>query len=208
MRNTLVVGAAIMAAVLIFDPTFAQQPKETPGSHMDMMQRHHQQMMQMTDHNSQRKENMPGQPGQEAFGTIQEIVNILESDPNTDWSKANLDMLRQHLIDMNEVTLNAHAVTKTIDGGFEATVTGSGRTVEAIQRMVPAHANQIDQTCLNGWSAKSMPLPNGVVLTVTSANPEELQHLRGLGFIGFMVTGSHHRVHHLSMARGEPIHAH
>ena len=84
--------------------------------------------------------------GQDAFGAIQEIVRILEADPKTDWSKVNLEALRQHLIDMSEVTLKADAVTKPIDGGIEVTVTGTGRTVEAIQRMVPAQAHQVDQT--------------------------------------------------------------
>jgi len=50
---------------------------------------------------------VPKEPGQDAFGTIQEIVQILEADPKTDWSKVNLEALRQHVIDMNEVTLKA-----------------------------------------------------------------------------------------------------
>ena len=45
--------------------------------------------------------------GQDAFGAIQEIVGILEADPNTDWSKVNISALREHLVDMNEVTLKA-----------------------------------------------------------------------------------------------------
>lgn len=48
---------------------------------------------------------IPSMPGQEAFGTIQEIVRILESDPATDWSKVNIGALREHLIDMDEVTM-------------------------------------------------------------------------------------------------------
>ena len=51
---------------------------------------------------------------------------MLEADPNTDWSKVNLEALRQHLIDMNEVTLKAEAVAKPVDGGIEVTVTGAG----------------------------------------------------------------------------------
>ena len=42
-------------------------------------------------------------PGQDAFGAIQEIVQILQSDPKTDWSKVNIDALRQHLIDMRDI---------------------------------------------------------------------------------------------------------
>jgi hypothetical protein len=38
----------------------------------------------------------PTHPGQEAFGTIQEIVRILQADPKTDWSKVNIGALREH----------------------------------------------------------------------------------------------------------------
>lgn len=49
----------------------------------------------------------PSMLGQDAFGAIQEIVQILDADPNTDWSKVDLEALRRHVIDMNEVTLKA-----------------------------------------------------------------------------------------------------
>src|SRR5271166_2493744 len=48
------------------------------------------------------------QPGQAAFAAIQEIVQILVDDPKTDWSRVNIDALRQHLIDMNNMTLAAN----------------------------------------------------------------------------------------------------
>jgi hypothetical protein len=79
---------------------------------------------------------MTGQPtmsGQDAFGTIQEVVQILETDPTTDWSKVNIAALREHLIDMNEVTLRAVASERALDNGVEIAVTGEGRTVEAIK---------------------------------------------------------------------------
>lgn len=41
----------------------------------------------------------PTMPGQEAFGTIQEVVQILDADPTTDWSKVNIAALREHLIE-------------------------------------------------------------------------------------------------------------
>jgi hypothetical protein len=50
---------------------------------------------------------VPTTPGQEVFGTIQEIVKILESDPTTNWSKVNIVALHEHLIDMDEVTMRA-----------------------------------------------------------------------------------------------------
>jgi hypothetical protein len=75
----------------------------------EMMQKHHRLgMMPMTGQPGMRAgANTPTMPGEDAFGAIQEIVRILDADPNTDWSKVDLEVLRQHLIDMNEVTLRA-----------------------------------------------------------------------------------------------------
>jgi hypothetical protein len=145
----------------------------------------------------------PAIPGQAAFGAVQEIVRMLEADPSTDWSKVNLSALREHLIDMDEVTLRAAATETPVDGGLEVAVTGGGRTLQAIQRLVPAHAQELDG--LHGWQAKAFPLPDGVLLTVTSAGPNEVSHIRGLGFIGLLASGSHHQQHHLAMATGERL---
>jgi len=51
-------------------------------------------------------------------------------------------------------------------------------------------------------------LANGVTLRVTAADPKEIAHIRGLGFIGLLVSGSHHQLHHLAMAKGEFMHSH
>ena len=109
---------------------------------------------------------VPTMPGQEAFGTIQEIVRMLEADPATDWSKVNIGALREHLIDMDEVTMRARASERVLDNGIEIAVTGEGRTLAAIKRMVPAHAHELAAL---GWSAKTQDLPNGVKLVVTAA---------------------------------------
>ena len=198
---------ALVGSVALAQERGQQGPTKQPmgnGMSNDQMQKMHQQMVP----GSQTSDTAtPTMPGQDAFGALQEIVRILEADPKTDWSKVNLEGLRQHLIDMSEVALKADAVTTLIDGGIEVTVTGTGRTVDAIQRMVPAQAHQVDQTHLNGWSAKTEPLPNGVLLTVTSGDPQQAQHIRGLGFIGFMASGSHHQAHHLAMAKGEFVHS-
>ena len=210
------VAVAMLSAVVLVHPIGAassQQPSMTDhtmpghGQMPGMMQQHQHQMMQM--HGSgpaQEAMTTPTMPGQDAFGAVQEIVRILEADPKTDWSKVDLEALRQHLIDMNEVTLKADAAAKQIEGGLEIAVTGSGRTLAAIQRMVTAHSREIDG--VNGWSAATQALPNGVLLTVTSSDPKETAHIRGLGFIGLLVSGSHHQPHHLAMARGEFAHAH
>jgi len=146
---------------------------------------------------------VPTEPGQAAFGAIQEIVHLLQADPATDWSRVDIDALRQHLIDMDEVTMRA-AVTKTpIDKGLRIRVTGAGRTLEAIQRMIPAHAGDIDG--LHGWTAKAVALPDGEELTVTGHTTADEQQIRGLGFMGIMVLGTH-QAHHLAMAKGEMMH--
>jgi hypothetical protein len=174
-------------------------------SQMQEMMRHHQGMtgahagMHVTS-------TTPTMPGQDTFGAIQEVVRILDADPKTDWSKVDLEALRQHLIDMNEVTLRADAAPKQIDGGLEIAVTGTGRTLVAIQRMAPAWAQTMDGH--QGWSTKVAPLPNGELLTVTATDPKEIQHIRGLGFSGLLVSGSMHQPHHLAMAKGEFDHEH
>jgi ribosomal protein L15 len=142
----------------------------------------------------------PTLPGQDAFGTVQEVVQILQADRTTDWSKVNIAALRQHLIDMNEVTLNAVTAERMLDNGIEIAVTGGGRTLEAIKRMVPAHVNELREI---GWNAKSDELPNGIKLTVIASEAQSVTKLKALGFMGIMVQGNHHQPHHLMMAKGE-----
>src|SRR5579863_3168646 len=87
---------------------------------MPEMMRQHQGTMPMGAHAGMHGvSGTPISPGQSAFGAIQEIVEILDADPKTDWSKVDLEALRQHLIDMNEVTLKADQAPKTIDGGLQ-----------------------------------------------------------------------------------------
>ena len=143
-------------------------------------------------------------PGQDAFGTIQEVVRMLEANPATDWSKVNIAGLREHLIDMNEVTLRAASAERMLDNGIEILVTGESRTLQAIKRMVPAHVRELTEI---GWNAKTEDLANGVKLTVTASEAQPLRKLKALGFIGIMVQGGHHQPHHLMMAKGEfPMH--
>ena len=145
--------------------------------------------------------SLPTQPGQDALGAVQEIVGMLEADPTTDWSKVNLDALRVHLIDMNEVALHADAAVEQIDGGIRVAVTGTGRTLAAIQRMLPEHAREMNGK--NGWVVQAEPRPDGMTLTVTAVDAKQTTIIRGLGFIGVMASGGHHQMHHLIMAKGE-----
>ncbi len=107
---------------------------------------------------------------------------------------------------MAELTLQAETAETLIEGGISVAVTGTGRTLEAIRRMVPAHAVELDR--LETWTAAGVIAPGGAVLTVTSDDPGEVRRIRGLGFIGLMATGAHHQAHHLAIARGEAVHRH
>jgi hypothetical protein len=146
---------------------------------------------------------VPSMPGQEAFGTIQEIVRILEADPATDGSKVNIGALREHLIDMDEVTMRARASERALANGIEIAVTGQGRTLASIKRMVPAHAHELAAL---GWTAQTEDRPDGVKFVVTATDPREVVKIKALGFMGIMVQGAHHQVHHLMMAKGEFAH--
>ena len=141
----------------------------------------------------------PTMPGQEVFGTIQEIVHILEADPATNWSKVNIAALREHLIDMDEVTMRSVTNQQALADGIAITVTGEGRTLDAIKRMVPAHTHELAAL---GWQARTEDLPNGVKLVVTTSDPRQVVKLNALGFMGIMVQGAHHQIHHLMMAKG------
>jgi hypothetical protein len=199
-KTTIAVSALLAATVYAFaqmspgmGPMGMQGRMQHGGMHDGMTHGMH----------GQRPAAMPSLPGQDAFGAIQEVVQILEADPATDWSKVNIEALREHLIDMNEVTLNATAVPRMLDNGIEIAVTGSGRTLAAIKRMVPAHVHELHAL---GWDARAEALPDGVKLTVAAANAKQLAKLKALGFIGIMVQGGHHQPHHLMIAKGELLH--
>jgi len=144
----------------------------------------------------------PSLPGQAAFGAFQEILAILEADPATDWSKVRLDLLREHLIDMAELTLHAQADQRDLEDGVHITISGEGRVRDAIRRMVPTHT-AVTLADIPGWQAHAEATDTGAILTVTAVDSREVVHIQALGFLGLMATGSQHPAHHLLLARGE-----
>jgi hypothetical protein len=146
----------------------------------------------------------PTSPGQAAFGAIGEVVRMLKADPNTDWSRVNVEALRQHLIDMDEVTMHAVVAQKNVPGGLEMEVTGTGRTADAIKRMAINHSRMLEQE--GEYHATATEIPNGARITVTairSSDARMVAQIRGLGFAGLMTEGDHHAAHHLALARGD-----
>jgi len=136
-------------------------------------------------------------------------VRLLEADPGTDWSRVDLERLRQHLIDMNEVVLRSEVKSSSVPGGLAMEITGAARTEQAIRAMVAPHAVELDR--MSEWAARIEPIPGGLRLTLTARTPEDTRtvaRIRGLGFIGLLVQGGHHGPHHLAMAKGEALPAH
>lgn len=160
---------------------------------------------QTMDHSTmmaQMSGGLPTEPGQGAFAAIAEIVSILQSDPATDWSKVNIEALRQHLIDMNNVTLRAQVAEQDIDSGAIFTVTSPDPEVaRSIRRMTTEHAAVMAGK--GGPTMTAEPIEGGSRVTVTGPDAQEI---RALSFIGVLTLGMHHQPHHLAIAKGEMMH--
>ena len=204
---------ATLSSTVVAHTVFAQnQPAAGPGlahphgampSHGSEMHAQHMQAMHGM------ASGAPTMPGQDAFGAIAEIVRILDADPATDWSKVDIERLRQHLIDMNEVVLRSVVKQTPVPGGLAMEITGTGRTEQAIRAMVVPHAVELDR--MPEWSAKTETFPGGVRLTVVARKPDDARlvaRIRALGFAGLITEGAHHQPHHLAMAKGEALAGH
>jgi hypothetical protein len=151
---------------------------------------------------------VPTRPGQAAFAAIAEIVAILRADSATDWTKVDIEALRQHLIDMDDVTMHAVVRQESITAGARFTVTGQGRTTTAIRRMAKAHAAMVGAS--DSMRVSVEDVQGGAIITVvaTPASARAVAQIRGLGFHGLLTLGDHHGPHHLAMARGASGHSH
>ncbi|GGX48580.1 hypothetical protein [Saccharospirillum salsuginis] len=148
---------------------------------------------------------VPTEPGQSAFATIQEIVGLLEADPETDWNRVDIERLRQHLIDMNNVTVAAHVDSERVDGGIRFRVTGDAPGVtDSIQRMVSSHLRSVGESTGDRYDLDATD--EGVVLTLMTSDERREQRWAALGFIGWLSSGMHHQSHHLALARGQSPH--
>ena len=197
MRSTF--PTCVAAAVLLAAPLFAQSGMvHTPG-----MQ--HRPGM----HDTVAVTTQPTHGGQAVFAAVTEIVKLLEADATTDWSKVDITALRQHLIDMDNVTMRARVQTVNVPGGLEMLVTGDAVVAASIRRMVGSHAPMLE--ALGGWRASTAAVPGGLRFTVVASDPADtarVTRIRGLGFMGLMVQGAHHTQHHLMIAKGAGAHAH
>jgi hypothetical protein len=173
---------------------------DAPGMIMHGPKMMHGQPM---EHGAHGMTAAPTEPGQSAFAAIQEIVGILTADPKTDWSAVNIDALRQHLVDMNNVVLAASVKDVPVEGGMRFDVTGEGPVRDSVRRMVAAHAATMNG--VDGWAFEAAQIDGGASLTVRPP-AKDADKLRGLGFFGVLTLGMHHQAHHLMIARGQSPH--
>ena len=149
---------------------------------------------------------MPTSPGNAAFATIREIVHMLDADPKTDWSKVNIEALRQHLIDMDLVLMTSTVKQRNVAGGVELAVTGTGPTVAAVRRIAVNHTRMLDGS---QYRASASDIAGGARLMITAANQSDsaaVARIRGLGFAGLFAEGDHHAMHHIMLAKGQAVH--
>ena len=143
------------------------------------------------------------QGGQAAFAAIQEVVAVLMADPRTDWNRVDIEALRLHLIDMDNVTLRSTVEAESVEGGARFRVTASDPdVVSSIRAMVSAHVATMDG--VEGWTMRAEEIAGGAAMVVTGDAPR----IRGLSFIGLMTVGMHHQEHHLALASGADPHRH
>lgn len=177
-------------------------PFSTASVHADEMQHHPEHMQGMSGH------SMLTEPGNDAFGTIQEVVRKLRANPHTDWSRVNLEALRQHLIDMDNFTKRVSVISKrNIKSGVELEVRPDDKQAYAsLTRALSAHPRMIKQEF--GWDMKVSGKAPVYRIRVTSPRAQDVEQIRGLGYIGIMAMGNHHQMHHWIIATGGNPHQH
>jgi len=154
-------------------------------------------------HNHMNMDSTPlTMPGNDVFGTIQEVVQKLEADPKTDWSKVDLEALRQHLLDMKAFTEEVEVISnKPIENGIEIQVRPeTDRSAGALKRLFSMHPAMLKME--KGWDMKAKQTGDQWTITCTTKVNSEIEEIRALGYIGLLVEGTHHQLHHWMIATG------
>ena len=207
LLTTLISASTIVVGIAV---SHAQQPA-TPSADQSMHanMNHETHMMQepaQTDVSMVSTSPLT-EPGNAIFATIQEVVNQLLQDDDTDWEKVDLESLRQHLIDMENFTVNVQVISKTdIEQGVQVLIEpNTTQAAGSLDRALSAHPAMLEQE--TGWSMVSEKSGNNYRIQITSSNPEDVVKIRALGYIGIMTMGSHHQPHHWAMASGNNPHS-
>ncbi len=185
---------SIICSLLFVFPAMAEQAnKVLPTQHHGHQQKH-LQYIGLTE------------SGTDLFATVQEVIRKLEANPDTDWSKVNLEVLREHLRDMFEFSYNVDVISQqSIEQGVKIKVKPTtARAKKALAKVLSAHPMMLKME--TGWNMQSQQQNDYYEITVTTTNPNEIDKIRGLGYIGMLAYGNHHQPHHWSMATGQDPH--
>jgi hypothetical protein len=146
----------------------------------------------------------PVETGQSQFAAIAELVTLLRNDPDTNWAQVDIKALRDHLMDMDNVTTRASVERTVVGMGVTFMVTGDQVVEASIRRMVVAHSPMLQGS--SGWNVIAEDVDGGASMLVQVGSDEELNQVLGLGFFGLMTIGAHHQQHHLMIAKGRSPH--
>ncbi|MBU2994351.1 hypothetical protein Q4555_06750 [Octadecabacter sp. 1_MG-2023] len=146
----------------------------------------------------------PSETGQSQFAAIAEIVTLLRDDPETNWAQVDIKALRDHLVDMDNVTTKA-SIERAVNGlSVSFLITGDDDVAASIRRMVLAHSPMLQGS--SDWTVTAGEIDNGASMLVQVGSDEDLNQVLGLGFFGLMTIGAHHQQHHLMIAMGRSPH--
>lgn len=192
----LLLTGALAAGALLSAPASGQEAADSSRHH-----RHAAPSADASGHGVPLRE-----PGNAAFAAIAEVVAELNARDDTDWSRVDLEALRRHLRDMQRFTLEAEvAEREDIDDGLRVVVDGPDEEARAsIRRALEAHAPMLEEE--TGWEVEVAAAGDATELRVVADDPADVERIRGLGYIGLMATGAHHRKHHWMIATGRELH--
>ena len=161
-------------------------------------QMHHQQMMQS-------KSNLT-QAGNDIFATIQEVIVKLDNNPDTDWHKVNIEALRQHLLDMNDMAINVEVVNKKfLKNGLEVVVQAlTTRAETTLERVFKAHPYHLGRE--TGWDMQVVRKGKQFIVTTITEKTEDVAKIVALSYIGLMAYGNHHQPHHWAISTKQNPH--
>ncbi len=203
MKNTLYILCLSSFAFISTSHSYAD---EVDHSKMD----HSKHMMSMSHSDTQISTPSPDpilkEAGNDVFGTIQEAIKQLDANPKTDWSKVDLEALRQHLIDMKNFTLDVDVLSqKNTEKGTKIIIKASTEAAKAsLSRAMLAHPAMLKSE--TGWTMTVTAKDDKYTLNISTEKPDEVARLRALGYIGVMALGNHHQIHHWMMASGNNPH--
>ena len=205
-NKKIIYSAISIAAITIATVALSQEHKMM--KHADM--EHSSDMNHDTpiEDNTTHQESTAilSEAGTDPFAVIQEVIALLEANPDTDWSAVNIEALRLHLVEMQDMTLNVTVEQEPIKLGFKAVITPTtNRALQSMSRVLSVHPSQMKEE--TGWDMV-VTNNNGIfTITVTTNQLQDVDKIRGLGYIGIMAYGNHHQPHHWAMASGDNPHS-